>query len=76
MHDGYFDSNYNYQINGDKIIVKKQNLTESIIEILLVLFNDSSTRQHQIKQIERRSEELHKMKDFYRQKSSGTRKLY
>lgn len=27
MHDGYFDSNYNYQINGDKIIV---NLGQSV----------------------------------------------
>lgn len=26
--------------------------------------------------IERRSEELYKMKDFYRQRKAGTRKLY
>lgn len=46
------------------------------MKLLLALFNDSPISQHLIQQIERSSEELYKMKDLYKQKRDGTRKLH
>ena len=46
------------------------------LKILLALFNDAWIKQRPIPQVERRSEELDKMKDFSWQKGMATRKLF
>lgn len=49
-------------------IVRKQNSTVSYLKILLRLFNNKWIWQHVIQQIERSSEEVYKIKAYYRNK--------
>ena len=56
--------------------IKKKNSTEYILKTLWALFNHSSPGSIQSSKAERSSEELYKMKEFYRQKRAGISKLY
>ena len=49
------------------LILLLKNSIEYILKTLLALLTDSQIGQHPVQQIERNSEELYKMKAFYRQ---------